>query len=128
MKKFNHICFCFVLFLFVSPGALFSQDDFWNEPAAFTDSVSDNKNQMYVSENNQQAPFSPKFYSGAFFVKNREFGPGYTTFIYRNNDTVDIYTSDFYGLNPPFNHYQDVSKSDNTVKHPQFFTGRFENP
>ncbi len=84
--------------------------------------------QVYISENSQQKPFQPRYYSGAVFVKSKEFGPGYTTYVYQNNDTIDIYTSGFYSFNPPVYLYQNISKSDNPVKHPQIFTGKVESP
>lgn len=83
---------------------------------------------IYESENSQQKPFQPSYYSGAVFVKSKEFGHGYTTYVYQNNDTIDIYTSGFYSFNPPVSLYQNISKSDNPVKHPKIFTGKFESP
>lgn len=82
-------------------------------------------NQVYLSEFDQEEPFQPKFYSGIIPVKNRYVDAGICSFVYQNNDTVDIYSSPFYyGVCTQFECFQNVSESDNLVGNPKILSGK----
>jgi len=99
--------------------------DYYNDTSWYIITYDLEDPQMLISQFVQQEPFHPVFYSGIIPVKSGNYiEAGISSFIYCNNDTSDIYTAPFYyGANPPFDAYQNVSKSINVVNNPKVFSG-----
>lgn len=82
--------------------------------------------QAYMSGFDRTEPLQPVFYSGILPVKSSSYlDIGISSFVYKNNDTANIYTTPFGAFaNPQLSAYQNVSGSDNLVTNPKVFSGK----
>lgn len=81
--------------------------------------------QLFISEFDLQHPPYSSFYSGDIPVKSNWMGVGFSSFVYQNNDSINIFTTPFYcGVYPPLDAYQNVSKSNNQVRNTRVYSGK----